>query len=129
MAANKPTFANSAEKKETPAAKMGPAGGHPQAGGSWAASDGGQTTISFKTYNVFDFTGAGEGGDREKKGQDRGDAFVNLTRAAIELAKDTGAPVHICHLQASAMQNIAEFLRLIREAREQGHAEHGRREP
>ena len=39
---------------------------------------------------------------------------------AIELAKDTGAPVHICHLQASAMQNIAEFLRLIREAREQG---------
>ena len=39
---------------------------------------------------------------------------------AIELARITGAPVHICHLQASAMQNVAEFLRLIREARAEG---------
>jgi len=38
----------------------------------------------------------------------------------IGLAKKTGAPVHICHVQASGMGNIAEFLRLIREARADG---------
>lgn len=39
---------------------------------------------------------------------------------AIDLATETGAPVHICHLQASAMQNVEEFLRRIREARDRG---------
>ncbi len=38
----------------------------------------------------------------------------------IDLARETGAPVHICHLQASAMMNIAEFMRLVREARADG---------
>ena len=38
----------------------------------------------------------------------------------IALARQTGAPVHICHLQASAMQNIAQFMSLIREARAAG---------
>ena len=38
----------------------------------------------------------------------------------IELAKTTGAAVHVCHLQASAMGNVAEFMRLIREANEDG---------
>jgi len=38
----------------------------------------------------------------------------------IGLARETGAPVHVCHLQASAMQNVGEFLRLIREARAEG---------
>ena len=38
----------------------------------------------------------------------------------IELAKTTGAPVHICHLQASAMQNVTEFMRLVREANAAG---------
>ena len=40
----------------------------------------------------------------------------------IDLARATGARVHICHLQASAMGGIAEFLRLIREARADGVA-------
>jgi N-acyl-D-aspartate/D-glutamate deacylase len=39
---------------------------------------------------------------------------------AIELARSSGAPVHICHLQASAMGGIEEWLRLIREARREG---------
>ncbi len=39
---------------------------------------------------------------------------------AIRYAKDYGAPVHICHLQANAMGNIREFLRLIRAARAEG---------
>jgi imidazolonepropionase-like amidohydrolase len=38
----------------------------------------------------------------------------------IDLAKATGAQVHICHVQASAMGGIAEFLRLIGEARDEG---------
>jgi N-acyl-D-aspartate/D-glutamate deacylase len=38
----------------------------------------------------------------------------------IALARDTGAAVHVCHLQASAMGGIEEFLRLIREARAAG---------
>jgi N-acyl-D-aspartate/D-glutamate deacylase len=38
----------------------------------------------------------------------------------IQLARETGAPVHICHIQASGMGNVAEFLRLIREARDEG---------
>ena len=40
----------------------------------------------------------------------------------IEHAQATGAPVHICHLQASAMGGVGEFLRLIREARAGGVA-------
>jgi N-acyl-D-aspartate/D-glutamate deacylase len=39
---------------------------------------------------------------------------------AIGLARATGAPLHICHLQANAMGNIAEFMRLIREAQKSG---------
>jgi len=38
----------------------------------------------------------------------------------IDYARKSGAPVHVCHLQANAMGNIAEFLRLIREARAAG---------
>jgi len=41
-------------------------------------------------------------------------------KEAIRFARDSGAPVHICHVQASGMNNIAEFLRLIREARDEG---------
>ena len=40
----------------------------------------------------------------------------------IGLAEEFGAPLHICHLQASAMGGVAEFLRLIRGARERGVA-------
>ncbi len=38
----------------------------------------------------------------------------------IRYAKASGAPVHVCHVQANAMSNIEEFLRLIREARDEG---------
>jgi hypothetical protein len=38
----------------------------------------------------------------------------------IQYAKESAAAVHICHVQANAMGNIDEFLRLIREARTQG---------
>jgi N-acyl-D-aspartate/D-glutamate deacylase len=38
----------------------------------------------------------------------------------IRYAAASGAPVHICHVQANAMGNIHEFLRLIREARAAG---------
>lgn len=38
----------------------------------------------------------------------------------IRYAKASGAPVHVCHVQANAMGNINEFLRLIREARDAG---------
>ena len=38
----------------------------------------------------------------------------------IRYAKASGAPVHVCHVQANAMGNIDEFLRLIREARDEG---------
>jgi len=38
----------------------------------------------------------------------------------IELARSSGAPVHICHLNASAMGGVEEWLRLIRGAREDG---------
>lgn len=41
-------------------------------------------------------------------------------REVINLAESTGAAVHVCHLQASAMQNVSEFLSLIRSARERG---------
>ncbi len=40
----------------------------------------------------------------------------------IRYAKASGAPVHICHVQANAMGNIREFLRLIRKARAEGVA-------
>ncbi len=38
----------------------------------------------------------------------------------IRFAKASGAPVHVCHVQANGMGNIREFLRLIREARDDG---------
>jgi dihydroorotase-like cyclic amidohydrolase len=38
----------------------------------------------------------------------------------IRFAKASGAPVHVCHVQANAMGNIDEFLRLIRKARDEG---------
>jgi len=38
----------------------------------------------------------------------------------IRYAKASGAPVHVCHVQANAMSNIHEFLHLIREARDEG---------
>ena len=41
-------------------------------------------------------------------------------REVLELAGRTGAPVHVCHLQASAMGAVGEFLRLIRAARDRG---------
>ena len=41
-------------------------------------------------------------------------------REALELAEETGAPVHICHLSHNAMRNTALFLAEIRAARERG---------
>ena len=41
-------------------------------------------------------------------------------REALRLAADTGAAVHICHLQHNAMRNTELFLREIREARATG---------
>ncbi len=41
-------------------------------------------------------------------------------REAIELAGETGAPVHVCHLQHNAMRNTELFLAEIRAARERG---------
>jgi hypothetical protein len=38
----------------------------------------------------------------------------------IDWAKKTGAPVHICHVQANAMSAIDEFMILIRQARADG---------
>lgn len=38
----------------------------------------------------------------------------------IGLAGETGAAVHVCHLQASAMGGVEEFLRAIRAARDRG---------
>ncbi len=38
----------------------------------------------------------------------------------IGLAEQTGAAVHVCHLQASAMGGMEEFLRAIRAARDRG---------
>ena len=38
----------------------------------------------------------------------------------IDTARETGAAVHICHVQANAMAAIEEFLALIREARAEG---------
>ncbi|MCY4563180.1 MAG: amidohydrolase family protein [Gammaproteobacteria bacterium] len=38
----------------------------------------------------------------------------------IGLAEQTGAAVHVCHLQASAMGGVEEFLRAIRAARDRG---------
>ena len=38
----------------------------------------------------------------------------------IEMARRTGAPLHICHVQSNAMGGIAEFLRTIRAARDGG---------
>ena len=40
----------------------------------------------------------------------------------IGLAEQTGAAVHVCHLQASAMGGVGEFLRAIRAARDRGVA-------
>jgi N-acyl-D-aspartate/D-glutamate deacylase len=41
-------------------------------------------------------------------------------REALRLAEETGAAVHICHIQHNAMRNIELFLREIREARARG---------
>lgn len=41
-------------------------------------------------------------------------------REALRLAAETGAAVHICHIQHNAMRNIELFLREIREARARG---------
>ena len=38
----------------------------------------------------------------------------------IGYARQSGAPVHVCHVQANAMGNIREFLRKIRAARDSG---------
>jgi hypothetical protein len=38
----------------------------------------------------------------------------------IEWAKKTGAPVHVCHVQASAISGIEDFLARIRQARAEG---------
>ncbi len=45
---------------------------------------------------------------------------VSGLREIIRFARSSGAPVHICHVQANAMGNIHEFLRLIRDARAEG---------
>ncbi|MCA9504924.1 MAG: amidohydrolase family protein [Myxococcales bacterium] len=41
-------------------------------------------------------------------------------REVLALARATGAPLHVCHLQHNAMRNTELFLREIREARAQG---------
>jgi cytosine/adenosine deaminase-related metal-dependent hydrolase len=41
-------------------------------------------------------------------------------REALELASETGAPLHICHIQHNAMRNTALFLEEIRAARAKG---------
>ncbi len=41
-------------------------------------------------------------------------------REALRLAFETGAAIHICHIQHNAMRNIELFLREIRAARENG---------
>lgn len=41
-------------------------------------------------------------------------------REAIRLADETGAAIHVCHIQHLAMRNIELFLREIREARARG---------
>ena len=38
----------------------------------------------------------------------------------IDMARETGAAVHVCHVQANAMEAIEEFLALIRAARAEG---------
>jgi len=38
----------------------------------------------------------------------------------IDMAGETGAPVHVCHLQHSAMSGTGQFLAMIRKAREAG---------
>ena len=38
----------------------------------------------------------------------------------IELARQTGAPIHVCHIQANGIQNTAVFMSLVREARAKG---------
>ena len=41
-------------------------------------------------------------------------------REALRLAEETGAAIHVCHIQHLAMRNIELFLREIREARARG---------
>jgi N-acyl-D-aspartate/D-glutamate deacylase len=41
-------------------------------------------------------------------------------REALRLARETGAPLHVCHIQHNAMRNTELFLREIREARASG---------
>ena len=66
----------------------------------------------------------------EVAGERKAPVFVHIRRGlagdisglleVIELAKQTGAPVHICHLQHSAMKGTSEFLKHIRQARADG---------
>jgi N-acyl-D-aspartate/D-glutamate deacylase len=66
----------------------------------------------------------------EVAGERRVPLFIHLRRGingdpaglreALDLARQTGAPLHVCHLQHNAMRNTELFLREIREAREGG---------
>ncbi len=66
----------------------------------------------------------------EVAGERKAPIFVHIRRGVagdtaglievIELAKATGAPVHICHIQANAMNNVVEFMQLVREANAAG---------
>ena len=84
---------------------------------------------------LLDYLSAGIDADElrmvfEVAGERQAPVFVHVRRGlagdisglneVIELALDTGAPLHICHLQHSAMQSTPEFLAAIRAARAQG---------
>jgi cytosine/adenosine deaminase-related metal-dependent hydrolase len=66
----------------------------------------------------------------ELAGERQAPIFVHIRRGVagdpaglvevIELAGETGAPLHVCHVQANAMSAIDDFLRRIREARDAG---------
>jgi len=66
----------------------------------------------------------------ELAGERKAPIFVHIRRGmagdpaglyeVIELARATGAPLHICHISHSGMKGTGNFLALIRQAREQG---------
>jgi N-acyl-D-aspartate/D-glutamate deacylase len=66
----------------------------------------------------------------ELAGERQAPIFVHIRRGVagdpaglvevIALAAETGAPLHVCHVQANAMSAIDDFLGRIREAREAG---------
>lgn len=66
----------------------------------------------------------------EVAGERKTPVFVHIRRGlagdpaglqeVLELARLTGAPLHICHLQHSAMKATREFLALIQRARKEG---------